>query len=66
MLDSDIIEVCGTTIERKIGGEWRHEVLILGMSSRHVNFDIDGKEYVMVLHEVKEGHNFSEFIGGER
>ena len=62
MRNSDIVEVCGATIERKIGGEWRHEVSILGMSSGYVNFVIDGKEYVMVLHEVTEGLHFSEFL----
>ena len=62
MLNSDIVEVCGSVIERKIGAEWRHEVAILGMSSIHVNFEIDGKEYVLVLHEITEGHDFSEFL----
>ena len=62
MLKSDIIEVCGSVIERKIGGEWKHEVGIFGMSSVHVNFEIDGKEYVLVLHEVTEGHDFSEYL----
>lgn len=66
MLKSDIIDVCGTAIERKIGGEWKHEVGIFGTSDRHVNFEIDGREYVLVLHEVKDGHCFSEYtkIGG--
>lgn len=64
MLKSDIIDVVGSTIERKIGGEWKHEVCILGCSSFYTNFEIDGKEYVLVLHEVKDGHDFSEYIGG--
>lgn len=64
MLNSDIIETVGCHIERKIGGEWKHEVGILGVSNVHVNFEIDGKEYVLVLHEVTEGHNFSEYING--
>lgn len=63
MLKSDIIDVFANTIERKIGGEWKHEVQILGGSSSHVNFEIDGKEYVIVIHEVKDGHDFSEYIG---
>lgn len=66
MLNSDIIEVCGSTIERKIGGEWKHEVDIYGLSSRHVNFVIDGKEYVLVLYQVEDGHNFSEYVGGNK
>ncbi len=64
MLKSDIIDVVACTIERKIGDEWKHEVGMLGCSSIHANFEIDGKEYVLVLHEVKEGHDFSEYIGG--
>lgn len=64
MLKSDIIDVVGSTIERKIGGEWKHEVVILGCSSFYTNFEIDGKEYVLVCHEVKDGHDFSEYIGG--
>lgn len=62
MLKSDIIEVIGATIERKIGGEWKHEVGILGCSSVHVNFVVDEKEYVIVLHEITEGHDFSEYV----
>lgn len=64
MLKSDIIDVVASTIERKIGGEWKHEVGILGCSSIHANFEIDGKEYVIVLHEVEGGHDFSEYIRG--
>jgi hypothetical protein len=62
MIKSDIIETVGTQIERKIGGEWKHEVVILGMSSNHLNFEIDGKEYVFVLHEVKDGQHFTDFL----
>ena len=65
MLKSDIVDVCGVAIENKIGGEWKHEVGRFGVSSCHVNFEIDGKEYVLVLHEVKDGHNFSEYLSGE-
>lgn len=64
MLKSDIIDVVASTIEQKIGGEWKHEVGILGCSSIHANIEIDGKEYVIVIHEVKDGHHWSEYIGG--
>lgn len=62
MLKSDIIDVVASTIEQKIGGEWKHEVGILGCSSIHVNFEIDGKQYVLVLNEVEDGHDFSEYL----
>lgn len=62
MLKSDIIEAIGTAIERKIGGEWKHEVVILGMSADFINVEIDQKEYVLKLNEVEDGHNFSEYL----
>lgn len=62
MYNSDIMDVVGSIIEKKIGGEWKHEVCILGCSSVHVNFEIDNKEYVLRLYEVKDGHDFSEFV----
>lgn len=62
MYRSDIIDVVGSIIEKKIGDEWKHEVCILGCSSVHINFEIDNREYVLRLYEVKDGHNFSEFI----
>lgn len=62
MLNSDIIEATGAEMERKIGGEWKHQIMILGMSSVHINFDLDGKEYVLRLYEVAEGHDWSEFV----
>ena len=51
-------------IEQVFFGEWKHEGMILGTSSRHINFEIDGKEYVFVLHEITEGHHFSEYLEG--
>lgn len=65
MIKSDILEGISCLMEWKFEGEWKHEVCILGSSSRHLNFEIDGKEYVLVLNEVKEGHNFSEYLDGE-
>lgn len=64
MLMSDIVETCGCNIERKIGGEWKHEVYMLGMSSNHVNFEIDGHEYILVLYEVKDGETFAKYLTG--
>ena len=63
MLQSDIIDTVGAVaIEQKIGGEWKHEVCILGESSRHLNFQVDGKEYVAVFTEVTDGHDWSEYV----
>lgn len=62
MLKSDILESIACHMEHKFGGEWKHEVGILGCSCRHVNFLIDGKEYVIVLCEVEDGHHFSEYL----
>lgn len=62
MYKSDIIDVVGCAIEQKIGDEWKHEVGILGESCIHINFEIDNKEYVLVLHEITDGHDFSEFL----
>lgn len=64
MLTSDICDcVAVRGIERVIYSEWKHEGGILGTSSLHINFEVDGKEYIFVLHEVTEGHHFSEFLG---
>lgn len=65
MQNSDIIETCGCLMEEKIGGEWKHEVAMYGMSSCHLNFMIDGKEYVLVLHEIKDGEHFDKYLEGE-
>lgn len=65
MRSSDICDCLATRgIEQVFYGEWKHEGGILGTSSRHINFEIDGKEYVLVLSEVTEGHSFSEYLEG--
>ena len=60
----DIIEMLLCAIEEKLGKEWKHEVIIDGCSSNHINFDVDGKEYVLRIYEVKKGEHWSE-KGGE-
>lgn len=67
MKECDITEVFMSAVEEKIGKEWRHEVGILGCSSVHVNFEVDGREYVLRLYEVKDGRHWSEMCddGGE-
>ena len=32
------------------------------MSNHHLDFEIDQKEYVLVLHEVKDGHDWGEYV----
>lgn len=60
----DITEVFVTAIEEKIMKEWKHEGCILGWSSEHINFEIDGKEYTAKLKEVKNGSHWSESLEG--
>lgn len=62
MQASDIFEVVEKAIGGTIGADWRHEVDIYGASSKHLNFVIDGVEYVLVLHKVEEGRNFSDYF----
>lgn len=64
MRNSDIIESVATDIEETIFKKWKHEGFICGCSSNHVNVEIDGKEYVLVLHEVTEGQCFSQYLKG--
>ena len=62
MKSEHIVEVITNTIEKTIFGEWRHEGFICGNSSEHINFEVDGKEYVLSLHEVKDGEHWSEVL----
>ncbi len=63
---SDIIESVASSIEKQIYKEWKHEGCLLGMSSQHINFEVDDKEYVIVLHKVEEGKDFSSYIGEKK
>lgn len=60
MKNCDIVEAIIQSIEKKIFEEWKHEGFICGNSSEHINFEIDGKEYVLKLYEVKNGEHWSE------
>ena len=60
MRNADIMGVFITSIEEKIFKEWIHDGFIGGFTSDSVNFEIDGKEYVLKLIEVKDGQHFSE------
>lgn len=63
MRNCDIMEALTISIEEKIFKDWRHEGFIGGFTSNYINMKIDGKEYVLVLHEIPDGHCFSEFTG---
>lgn len=66
MKNVDITEAITNAIEEKIFKEWKHEGFIGGFSSQHINFEIDNREYVLVLHDVGAGHSFCEYLkGGE-
>ena len=50
----DIVEMIADSIEKKIIDEWKHEGVILATSSEYVDFEIDGKEYVIAIKELKK------------
>ena len=60
----DIMEALVSAIEEKIVKEWRHEGSIYGWSSGHINFEMDGKEYVLKIREIRSGEHWSQ--GPER
>lgn len=62
MQKSDIIDGIGEFVVQRYGKEWKHDVGVYGGSSKHLNFVIDGKEYVLVLHEVTDGHCWNEYV----
>lgn len=56
----DIMETLTNAIDKTIFGEWKHEGFIGGFTSEHIDFEIDGKEYVLRINEVKDGEHWSE------
>ena len=56
----DIMEVLTTAIDETILQKWKHEGFIGGFTSEHISFEIDGKEYVLRISEVKDGEHWSE------
>ena len=62
MRNCDIMESVATDIEETIFKKWKHEGFIGGCSSEHINVEIDGKEYVLILREVTEGNHFSQHL----
>lgn len=63
MKTDDIIEILVAGIETVIYKAYKHEGFICGTSSKHINFEIDNKEYVLGLYEVKDGEHWSEYTG---
>ena len=47
MKTDDLMEVFVSAIEDKIFNEWKHDGFIGGWSSEHIDFDVDGKNYVL-------------------
>lgn len=43
-----------------------NQIGIFGCSDTHINFEADGKEYVLTLHEVKDGEHWSEYLHKSR
>lgn len=62
MRECDIMDAVQTAIDETIIKEWRHYGDLFGWSSEHVNFEIDGKEYVLVLREVKKGEHWEKYV----
>lgn len=60
MKNVDIMEVVTGAIDDIIINGWKHEGFIGGFTSEHINFEVDGKEYVLILKEVQDGEHWSE------
>ena len=49
----DIMEVFVNAIEETIVKAWRHDGFICEFTSEHIDFEVDGKEYVLKIPEVR-------------
>ena len=58
MKEVDIMETITTAIEDKSFEEWKHEGFIGGFTSEHIDFEIDGRQYVLLIKEVKDGEHW--------
>lgn len=70
MKQVDIMEALVNAVEKTIFKDWKHEGFICGFSSEHIDVEIDGKEYVLLIREIGEGENFCEMritreVGGQ-
>lgn len=66
MKQADIMEAFVNAIEETIFKEWRHEGFLSGWSSEHINFEVDGREYVLRIHEVEDGEHWIDKLELER
>lgn len=55
-----IMESIVYSITNKIFEEWKHEGFMCGWSSEHINFEVDGKEYVLLIREIGECEHFEQ------
>ena len=56
----DIMEMITNAIDKTIFQEWKHEGFIGGFTSEHIEFEVDGKEYVLKIQEVLDGEHWSD------
>ena len=60
MKEIHIMEAVSENIHSKIFDEWKHEGFIGCWNSEYINFEIDNKEYVLTLREVKDGEMWTD------
>lgn len=60
MRTDDIMSVIAKGIETTILKDMMHEGGVFGNSNVHVNFEIDDREYVLLLREIGDGEHWSE------
>ncbi len=58
----DIMEMITNAIDKTIFQEWKHEGFIGGFTSEHIEFEVDGKEYVLKIQEVLDGEHWSDKV----
>lgn len=56
----DIMGAFVETIENQIFDAWKHEGFIGGWTSEHINFEVDGKEYVVNIQEITNHSHWSQ------
>lgn len=60
----DIMEVLTNAIDETILQKWKHEGFIGGFTSEYIEFEVDGREYVLRICEVKDGEHWIEKLKG--
>lgn len=64
MKSVDIMEMIANAIDKTIFGAWKHEGFIGGFTSEHIDFEVDGREYVLKIVEIKDGEHWSDKLKG--